>query len=140
MSRAWVVGFMMLITVDAIVVIATLIEFYPRALLLLLQVSPFVAAFISSYLSPQKKIILGTSMAIPAALLGVVVTFMYQLVGKPVDFPGLKGGLILFEISLVYGLVVCTLGGILGYFVSKKRGKAQREGKKKKGTGYFFDR
>ncbi len=121
MVRAWAVGFVILLTVDVMVVIATIIEVYPRVLWLLLQISPFVAAFISAYLSPRKKVLVGTSMAIPAAILGVVVTFLYQLFGKAVDFPGLKGGLILLEVSIIYGLILCVLGGTLGYLITRKK-------------------
>ena len=125
MIRAWVIGFMILLAVDMMVVIATLIEVYPRALLRLLQVSPFVAAFASAYLAPRKKIILGTSMAIPGTILIVVMTFAYQLFGKDVDFPGLRGGLILFTISIAYGGILCALGGGAGYFLTRKSRKSQ---------------
>lgn len=127
MIRAWVIGFMILLAVVMMVVIATLIEVYPRALLLLLQISPFVAAFVSAYLAPRKKIILGTSMAIPAAILSVAVTFAYQLFGKDVDFPGLRGGLILFTVTITYSCILCLLGSIAGNFLSKKRQRGQNK-------------
>jgi hypothetical protein len=120
MIRAWGAGFIILLIVDMMVVVATLIEVYPQALMLLLRISPFIAAFVSAYLSPRRKVIMGTSMAIPTALLGVLVTFAYQLFGKEVDFRGIAGSLIVFAVSLVYGAVLCAIGGIVGYLLSMK--------------------
>jgi hypothetical protein len=119
MIRAWSIGFMILFSVDMMVVVATLINVYPQALMLLLRISPFVASFIAACLSPRKKIILGMSLAIPTAILGLLVNIAYQLFGKAVDFAGFTGGLILLAVSLVYGFILCSVGGVAGYCLAK---------------------
>ena len=119
MIRAWGIGFMILFIVDLMVVTATLINYYPRALMLLLRISPFAASFVAAYLSPRKKVILGMSLAIPTAILSLFVTVVYQLLDKAVDFAGFTGGLILLAVSLVYGFILCSVGGVAGYCLSR---------------------
>lgn len=120
MRRSWVIGFIILASADLIVVVATMLEIHPRVFWCLLQLSPFVASFVTAYISPRKKAVLATSLAIPSAGLGLVVTSAYQLSGKAVDFPGFEGGLILLEVSLAYAFVLCALGGVAGSFLSKR--------------------
>ncbi|MGO9380137.1 MAG: hypothetical protein ACLPN1_13315 [Dissulfurispiraceae bacterium] len=118
MIRAWGIGFMILFIVDMMVVAATLMNFHPPALMLLLRISPFIASFVTAYLLPRKKFILGMSLAIPTAILSLVVTIVYQLLGRAVDFAGFEGGLILFAVSLAYGFILCSVGGVAGYFLA----------------------
>ena len=72
------------------------------------------------------------SLAIPTAILGLVVTIAYQLFGKEVDFAGFQGGLILFGVSLAYGFILCSLGGVAGYLLARivttvRRNKGEKE-------------
>jgi hypothetical protein len=66
---------------------------------------------------------LAISLAIPAAVLILVVNFIYQIFGEGVDFPGLRGGLILFTVTLIYNSVLCVLGGSAGYYLSRRKGE-----------------
>ncbi len=118
MIRAWGIGFMILFIADTMVAVATLINFHPRVLMLLVRISPLVASFVAAYLAPRNKFLLGMSLAIPTAILGLVVTIVYQLFGKAVDFAGFDGGLILLSVSLAYGFILCSLGGVAGYFMA----------------------
>ncbi len=119
MIKAWGIGFIILFIVDMMVFLATLINYDPRALMLPLRISPFVASFVAAYLSPRNKCTLGMSLAIPTAILSLVVTIAYQLLGKAVDFAGFQGGIILFAVSLAYGFILCSLGGAVGCFLAK---------------------
>jgi|ERR1700690_213325 len=119
MIKAWGIGFIILFIVDMMVFVATLINYDQRALMPLLRISPFVASFVAAYLSPRNKFTIGMSLAIPTAILGLVVTIAYQLFGKAVDFAGLQGGLILFAVSLAYGFILCSLGGAAGCFLAR---------------------
>ena len=92
MLRAWAFGIVMLLAADGMWLIAIYAKVFSGPLLLFVQILPILAAFVSAYLAPRKKIMLGTSMAVPAAFIVVAVTMIYQLLDKPVDFPGLKGG------------------------------------------------
>lgn len=126
MLKAWVLGIVILLIINGAWLIALQAEMFSGALLLVWQISPFVAALVSAYIAPRKKVILGTSMAVPAALIVVSITYAYQLFGKPTDFPGFKGGLILFAITLLYSSILCALGGALGYFITKKKSATKK--------------
>jgi len=127
MIRAWALGIVILLVSDGVWLFALQSAVFSGELLILMQSSPFIAASTSAYLAPRKKIYLAISLAIPAALLILVMNFIYQIYGKGVDFPGLRGGLILFTITLIYSGVLCVLGGSAGYFLSKRKGKKEAD-------------
>lgn len=78
-----------------------------------------VAAFVTAYLSPSHKILLGTSMAIPSALLAVALNSADQFLGTAVDFPGLKGGVILFVLVLISAAIISIPGSVAAYALKK---------------------
>jgi len=120
MLESWIKGFSFLVFVHIIFIVAIINEFAPKVLYLLLQVAPFFAAVISAYFASKNKILLATSLAIPTAILSLLVTISFQLFGHDVDFAGLQGGLILFFFSLVYASVLCLCGGFAGSFIAKQ--------------------
>jgi hypothetical protein len=119
MIWAWSLGVGLLFASFALWLLALRIEAFSQPLLILLWISPGVAAFVASYISPSHKIILGSSMAIPTAGLAAVLNWMVQIQGSAVDFPGPSGGLMLFIIILVAAAVLCWLGGVLGVAASR---------------------
>lgn len=119
MLKAWVIGFVILLCANLAWVISLQTSQFSQILFVLMYIIPGVAAFGSAYIAPRNKILLGASMAIPWAVLSVVLNFVYQWIGQAVDFPGFNGGLILFTITLLYGGVLCLLGAIGGYVLSK---------------------
>jgi hypothetical protein len=121
MLRAWFWGVGILLILSGAWVIALQAEVFSAVLLLGVQISPFVAAVASAYLAPQKKVIIAVSMAIPATVITVAVTVIYQLFGVPVDFPGFRGGLIISVVTLLYSVFLCWLGGVLGSFLAKRK-------------------
>ncbi len=121
MLRAWLWGLGILLILTGAWLIALQAEVFSAVLLLGVQISPFVAAVAAAYLAPQKKVIIAVSMAIPATVITVAVTVTYQLLGHPVDFPGLKGGKILFVITLLYSGLLCFFGGVLGRFMANRK-------------------
>jgi len=123
MIRAWAFGIVILILLDGAWVFALQFAVFSGGLLILMQISPFIAASISAYFAPRKKIYLAISMAIPAAFLILLMNFIYQLFGKDVDFPGLRGALLLFTITLIYSGILCLFGGSVGYILSKRKKK-----------------
>ena len=88
---------------------------------LVLWCSPAVAAFVAAYRAPRKKILLGASMAIPAAASVVLINHAHEAQGHAVDFPGLRGGWILMKVTLEWDLMVCLVAATVGYFLSRKR-------------------
>ena len=79
-----------------------------------------VAAFVSAYLGPSHKLLLGTSMAIPSALLAITLNSAGQFLGAAVDFPGLKGDFILFILVLISAALISVPGSVAAYTLTKK--------------------
>lgn len=122
MIWAWLLGVALLFATFALWLLFLRMEIFSQWLLVLLWGSPAAAAFVASYLSPSHKIILGSSMAIPTAVLAAALNWMVQIQGFAVDFPGPGGGWILFVVVLVGAGVLCSLGGVLGMAVTTQRG------------------
>ena len=79
-----------------------------------------MAAFVTAYLTPRRKILMGTSMALLAASLAGILNFVCEALGRAVDFPGIRGMTILVVISLVFNGVLCIAGATCGYFLTRK--------------------
>ena len=119
MIWAWLLGVALLLATFALWLLLLRMEVFSQWALVLLWISPAVAAFVASYLSPSYKIILGSSMAIPTAVLAAALNWMVQIQGFAVDFPVPDGGLILFTVVMFGAVVLSTLGGMLGMAVSR---------------------
>ena len=72
--------------------------------------APLLAAFLAAHLAPERKILAGMSMVLPATVLTVALNSLYQALGHRVDFPGLQGAAIATVFSLVWNTVLCGLG------------------------------
>ena len=118
--HSWFIGGGILLVAYAAWFAAIQMQVYSQALVLILWVSPFVAAFVSAYLAPGSNIIIGVSMAIPSAVLAVILNAAHQSFGHAVDFPGLHGGLILFVSVLAYSGILCGIGAVGGRFFAKQ--------------------
>jgi len=125
--KSWFIGLGILILFYLVWFIALQLRQYSEVLVFLLWMSPLVAAFISAYLSPRNKILVGVSMVFPTAILSVTLNILSQLFGNAVDFPGFRGGLILFANTIVYGGILCGIGAIGGSFLNKKIDSAINE-------------
>lgn len=121
MIRSWLVGACILIAVFAAWSLFLHLQIFSDTLLALLWVSPGVAAFVTSILSPARKVLLGSSMAIVAAMLVVVLSWIFQMRDIGVDFPGIRGGSILFTLVVVGAAVPSLLGGIAGMLATRAR-------------------
>lgn len=86
----------------------------------ILWISPLAAGCVVSFLSPSRKVVLGSSMAIAAALLATVLNWSVQLLGMGVDFPGLKGGITLLLLVLAGAIPLSLIGAIAGRLMSLK--------------------
>jgi hypothetical protein len=85
---------------------------------LILLVVPGLAAFAAAYLAPRRKLLVGLSMAIYGAVIGVLSALGYESLGLHVDRIG--GAWTTFTILLVYYLVLSFVGSMGGYFLSRK--------------------
>jgi hypothetical protein len=121
MLKAWSLGILILVLAQGLWFGSVLVGTYSEFLILLLWVSPFIAALVAAYLSPNRKMAMGLSMAVVAAVLVVVFNAAFQGAGTAVDFPGAKGGLTLFSITLLYSAVGAALGGATGQWLTRRR-------------------
>lgn len=59
-------------------------------------------------------------MAPLAATLAGLLSFTYEVLGNEVDFPGVSGMVTFVAIALVFDGMLCTVGAICGYFLTRK--------------------
>jgi len=121
MLRAWTFGFGVLLVAHGAWFVALQAGELPSAMIALLWLSSIIAAFITAYLAPQKKVGLGVSMAIPTTVLAVLLNSVYQLSGKAVDLTGFQGGVILSVVVLVESAILCSIGAFFGSYLSNRR-------------------
>jgi MFS-type transporter involved in bile tolerance (Atg22 family) len=62
--------------------------------------SPLIAGFLASHLDSQNILLISLSMVSVAAILSVSLNTASQALGKGVDFPGVKGGVLLYFLVL----------------------------------------
>ena len=121
--RAWFIGAGILLASYVTWFIALLLNWKQQVLVILMWFlwgAPFVAALLSAYLAPHKKILICLSMALLAAIFAVALNFIHQLRGDSVDFPGMQGSIILFFTTLAYSAIFSGIGAITGSMLAKK--------------------
>lgn len=122
MLRAWVTGLSALGAAYVTWFLLLQLAVFSQAAAVALWAAPLVAGFATSYMGPSRKILLGASMALPSALLSVLLNWVAQRAGGAVDFPGPGGGLILFTLVLVGATVLASLGAVAGYLLTRHDG------------------
>jgi hypothetical protein len=118
--KAWSAGVGVLIATCVVWFALLQAHRFSESTMLVLWLSPLVAGFISSYFAPSRKLLLGASMALPTAILAVLLNVIDQALDKAVDLPGLEGGLILFFVTLIYSGILSGVGGFIAYYLSRK--------------------
>lgn len=119
-GKAWALGVGFVLVAYAAWFVSLRANRFSEVLALFLWGAPALAAFVTAYLAPRKKILLGASIALLAATLAGMLNFAYEALGNAVDFPGVRGGAILVAIALVFNGVLCTVGATCGYFLARK--------------------
>ena len=117
--KAWSIGVGILIAIFMMWFVLLQANVFSQVIVVILWISPLIAAFVSAYLGPSHKILLGTSMAIPSALFAVALNSADQFLGTAVDFPGLKGGFILFILVLISAAIVSIPGSLVAYALTR---------------------
>ena len=118
MPKAMLAGISVLVLAQ-ILYIGVLVKINHHELLrLLLLIAPGLAAFVAAYLAPRRKLLVGLSMAMYGAVIGVLSALGYESFGLHVDRIG--GVWATFLILLVYYLVLSLVGSAGGYLLSRK--------------------
>jgi hypothetical protein len=80
--------------------------------------APGLAAFIAAYSAPNRKLLIGLSMALYGALIGMLSAIGYEYFGLHVDRIG--GLFATFMILLAYYAALSIVGSVAGLFLSRK--------------------
>lgn len=123
MIRALVIGVGILLLGELIWVLCFLFETYSTLMAWILWLFPAIAAFVIAYLAPRKKFLMGMLIAVCGAVLYGTSNLIFEAVGLPVDFYGVKGGLIVLTLILVNNVVLCSISSTVGYLLSRKKNK-----------------
>ena len=81
--------------------------------------APGFAACIAAYMSPSRKLLMGISMALYGAVIGMLSAVGYEYFGLHVDRIG--GPLATFVILFAYDAALSVVGSVVGVFLSHKR-------------------
>lgn len=124
-SKAWGLGVAILAAAHLMWFAFLQAEQYSAAALAILWSSPAVAALVTAYLAPRRKVLTASSLALPTVLLVVFLNASHAALGNVVDFPGAKGALYLSAITLAWSALVCVVGGFAGYLLTRKQTSTQ---------------
>lgn len=119
--KGWSIGTGVLLAVTAMWLLMLKLEFFSAAVVALLWAAPFLAALAASCFAMTHKILVGTSIAVPAVLLALLSNWIVQLSGAPVDFPGPEGVPALLWMLVLPVILLCFAGGLVGRLVSGAR-------------------
>jgi hypothetical protein len=125
MLRAWAWGVLILVACNA--GFGVLLPFVGSAgtlhvLMLVAWVSSVMAAFVVAFLAPRKRVQLGISMAVPAALVLGAVNELWHRSGRPTDLSGAQGWIFIAVVGVVWNLALCAPGAVAGAWLAKRQG------------------
>jgi hypothetical protein len=128
MFKAFYCGIITLVSLYIILFLTVWFDFDKFGILLfyIQIISPFVAAFIVSYLAPKKQIILGMAIILPAVIFGGFFKFVCWFLDIPVDYFGFSGEIIVVILYCIAYAPICFVGALLGYFLHKYTQLARR--------------
>jgi hypothetical protein len=128
MTRSWVYGAATVLVVHllwiGLVFTQAHVDWVMGAIIVMLFVTMNIAglgAFITAYLAPRHRLLLGLTMAPLAAVLAAAGNLLLEASGTHVDFAGFRGNAGLFAVSLAYGLFVSAVGGGIGAWLARRR-------------------
>jgi hypothetical protein len=119
MMKVFVLGILIILVMNIFWFLSFQYGVFSPLIIVMTYIGPFILGLIIAYIVQKKKILSAGLMAIPCAIITVLMNSFFQLLDRPVDFPGVKGGIILFLITLSINVVLCLMGGIFGYFASR---------------------
>jgi hypothetical protein len=128
MTRSWAYGAATVLAVHilwiALILTQAHADWMMGAIIVMLFVTMNIAglgAFITAFLAPRQRFLLGLSMAPLAALLAAAGNLLLAASGTHVNFSGFRGNAGLFAVSLAYGMFVSAVGGGIGTWLARRR-------------------
>lgn len=121
MLRAMGLGVLVLLAALALWGVGIKVQVVSESTLLLLFAAPGVAAFVSSWIAPRKKFVVGLGQAPVWGALASAANVAWAMTGGATDFPGGRGALWLFTLALLGALVPAVLGAAVGVALGRRR-------------------
>jgi hypothetical protein len=123
MFKAFYYGVIILVLLHVILFLAIWFDFSEFGVLsFYLQItSPFIVAFMVSYLAPKRQIILGIAIILPAVIFGGFFKFMCWFLDIPVDYFGFSGEIMVAILYCVAYVPICFIGALLGKYTHNWR-------------------
>lgn len=81
--------------------------------------SLFVAGFVTAAMAASRKVLLSVLLVLPAALLFALENWLWRLAGKPADYYGTEGFMVVLLMSVPFGALLCGVGGVLGWLLTR---------------------
>jgi hypothetical protein len=118
--KAIIVG-ILIVTISCVVALGVLYKSNDTNIGFLMWGAIVFAGFSTAFFAKSHKMLLALLLALPTALIFACANLVWQLLGKPSDFPGAHGFLIVIGTTLPLALALSGLGGLVGCWYRKKR-------------------
>jgi hypothetical protein len=127
-GKPWAVGMLLILTFAVLGELFTVFNDYVfhrlglnrNAVMTVLWVLPFFAAYFASRYSETHKVLTGLSFMLLFPLVGSVAHYINGELGGPVDFVGLSGAALIFKLYFAVGSILVIAGTLLGLLLSKR--------------------
>ena len=127
--RSWWIGFSLIIIFILMSELAVVFRDYVfsrlglnrNLVLTLLWLLPAIASFVVVYFSRDRKILKGLSLIPLLSVLGPIIHFLFGKYGATIDFGGLEGLRVTFQIYFALSAITIVVGMVVGWLFNKSR-------------------
>lgn len=127
--KPWCLGFALVVTFILLGELTIVFKGYVynclglnrNVLLMLLWLIPVIASFLVVYLSKKRGVLKGLSLIPVLSLLGSLIHYLFGQFGAVIDFPGLTGLRVTFQLYFVLSVLTIGLGSIVGILIKNKK-------------------
>ena len=119
--QGWISGTLLVVIIYVVWFFAVYTNNESELLMWILWGAPLFAAILSSYLCPHEVIRLSVLITISTVFISISLNGLHQLFGRPSDFPGIEGAVILMFVTLIYGGILSFIGSMFGNFLKSRQ-------------------
>lgn len=121
-AKAWWIGFTLIVAFVLISELTVLFREYVYSrlglsrnlILTLLWLLPVIASFLVVYLSKKRRVLKGLSFVLVLSVFGPLAHFLSGQLGATIDFAGLSGLKVTFQIYFVLSMLTAGFGTVVG--------------------------
>ncbi len=82
--------------------------------------SPTIASFVAAFWAPRRKVTIGISMVVMAAVIFSMTNLgCEEIFEMRSDFHGIKGAVLVMFLTIAFNLIPCVLGAYVGRYLSE---------------------